>query len=174
MGVGCVLLREEVTLPHGGVAMGFLDQISRQISQGVDRAKFEAEKFQKTSRLQSEAQDLRQQIEQKLGELGQRAYDLQRAGQINSATLAELANTVDKLRATLLGKEEELKQAQSELFVEPTPPTPAPTPIQQVPISVEQTPPSVQPAVGSKLCGNCQFQMPTTAMFCPSCGSRVG
>ena len=154
--------------------MGFLDQISRQISQGVDRAKFEAEKFQKTSRLQSEAQDLRQQVEQKVGELGQRAYDLQRAGQINSATLAELVNTVDKLRSALLGKEEELKQAQAEIFVEPTMPTPTATPPQQVPISVEPTPPSAQPAVGSKICGSCQFQMPTSAMFCPNCGARVG
>ncbi len=154
--------------------MGFLDQISRQISQGVDRAKFEAEKFQKTTRLQSEAQDLRQQVEQKLGELGQRAYDLQRAGQINSATLAELVNTVDKLRAALLGKEEELKQTQAEVFVEPTTPTPTAAPPQQVPISVEQTHPSTQPAVGSKVCGSCQFQMPTSAMFCPNCGSRVG
>jgi hypothetical protein len=150
--------------------MGFLDQISKQITQGVDRAKFEAEKFQKTTRLQGEANELRRQIDTKLGELGQRAYELQRAGQINSASLAELANAIDQMRSSLVGKEEDLKQAQAEVFVEPPPVagTPPPT-AQQVPISYEPTP---QPAA-SKICGVCNFQMPGSAMFCPNCGTRV-
>jgi hypothetical protein len=150
--------------------MGFLDQISKQITQGVDRAKFEAEKFQKTTRLQGETNELRRQIDTKLGELGQRAYELQRAGQINSASLAELANAIDQMRSSLVGKEEELKQAQAEVFVEPPPvvETPPPT-AQQVPISYEPTP---QPAA-SKICGVCNFQMPASAMFCPNCGTRV-
>lgn len=50
--------------------MSFFDQISRQISQGVDRAKFEAEKFQRTTRLQGEANELRRQIDGKLAEFG--------------------------------------------------------------------------------------------------------
>jgi hypothetical protein len=150
--------------------MGFLDQISKQISQGVDRARFEAEKFQKTTRLQGEVNDFRRQLDGKLGELGQRAYELQRAGQINSATIAELANAVDQLRATLLAKEEELKSAQAEVFEEPPPAAAAPA-SQQVPISYEQ--PAPAPAPSSKVCGNCGFQMPSSAMFCPSCGTRV-
>jgi ABC-type transporter Mla MlaB component len=150
--------------------MGFLDQISKQISQGVDRAKFEADKFQKTTRLQGEANELRRQIDTKLSELGQRAYDLQRAGQISSASLAELANVIDQLRSSLVGTEEELKQAQAEVFVEP-PPAPEPSPMaQQVPISYEPTP---APAASHKICGVCNFQMPASAMFCPNCGTRV-
>lgn len=154
--------------------MGFLDNISKQIAQGVDRAKFEAEKFQKTTRLQGEVNEFRRQLDGKLGELGQRAYELQRAGQISSATLAELAHAVDQLRATLLAKEEELKSAQADVFVEPTPPPPAPSSMaQQVPISYEQqTAAPAQPAT-SKICGVCNFQMPGTAMFCPNCGTRV-
>lgn len=151
--------------------MGFLDQISKQITQGVDRAKFEAEKFQKTTRLQGEANELRRQIDTKLGELGQRAYELQRAGQINSASLAELASAIDQMRSSLVGKEEDLKQAQAEVFVEPPPVVEtAPPTAQQVPISYEPTP---QPAASSKICGVCNFQMPASAMFCPNCGTRV-
>jgi hypothetical protein len=159
--------------------MGFLDQISKQITQGVDRAKFEAEKFQKTTRLQGEVNEFRRQVDGKLGELGQRAYELLRAGQITSPTLAELAGAIDQLRGALLAKEEELKSAQAEIFVEP-PPAPMGTPsapmgqsgAQQVPISYEPpTPPPAAPAV--KACGVCGFQMPASAMFCPNCGTRV-
>ncbi len=154
--------------------MGFLDQISKQITQGVDRAKFEAEKFQKTTRLQGEVNDFRRQLDGKLGELGQRAYELQRAGQISSATLAELANAVDQLRSSLLAKEEELKSAQADIFEEPPPAAGGPPPAQQVPISYEQQAPAApQAAPSNKICGVCNFQMPGSAMFCPNCGTRV-
>ncbi len=148
--------------------MGLLDQLSKTISQVSDRARFEAEKFQKTTRLQAEINELRRQIDQKLVEIGQRAYDLQRAGQIHAPSLAELAAAIDHLRATLVTREEELKQAQNEVYVEPTAP-PSPAPVQSVPVS--EAPP---PAAGPKICPNCGFQMPSTAIFCPSCGTRVG
>lgn len=150
--------------------MGLLDQLSKTISQVGDRAKFEAEKFQKTTRLQGEINELRRQIDQKLMELGQRAYDLQRAGQIHAPTLAELAAALDQLRAVLVSREEELKQTQNEVYIEPTSATPPPAPtVQSVPIS--EAPPT---AAGPKTCPQCGFQMPATAIFCPSCGTRVG
>lgn len=158
--------------------MGFLDSLSKSITQGVDRAKFEAEKFQKTTRLQGEVNEFRRQIDAKLGDLGQKAYELQRAGQIQSATIAELAAAVDQLRSALVVKEEELKQAQAEIFEEP-PPAPGatpPAPAQQVPISYEAPAQPAQPPpapAATKACGVCGFVMPTTAMFCPSCGTRV-
>lgn len=148
--------------------MGLLDQISRTIAQSVDRARFEAEKFQRTTRLQSEVNELRRQIDAKLNELGQRAYELLRAGQIQSATLAELSAAADQLRSALVMKEEELKQAQAEVYVEPPAPAPRP-PSQSVPI--DYGPPPGAPA--TKQCGVCGFQMPATAMFCPNCGTRV-
>ncbi|OAN44341.1 hypothetical protein A6A03_17135 [Chloroflexus islandicus] len=148
--------------------MGLLDQLSKTISQVGDRAKFEAEKFQKTTRLQGEINELRRQIDQKLLELGQRAYDLQRAGQIHAPTLAELAAALDQLRAILVAREEELKQAQNEVYIEPTPVTPPAPTVQSVPIS--EAPPT---AAGPKTCPQCGFQMPATAIFCPSCGTRV-
>lgn len=157
--------------------MGFLDNLSKSITQGVDRAKFEAEKFQKTTRLQGEVNEFRRQIDAKLGELGQKAYELQRAGQIHSATLAELATAVDQLRSALVVKEEELKQSQAEVYEEPPPApgTPPPAQAQQVPISYEAPAQPVQPppAPSAKTCGVCGFSMPATAMFCPSCGTRV-
>jgi hypothetical protein len=149
--------------------MGFLDNLSKSISQGVDRAKFEADKFQKTTRLQNEVTELKRQMDVNRMEFGDRAIQLYRAGQIQSATLGEILKALDALQASVTLKEEELKMAQAEVFVEKTPP--AGVQSQQVPISTESP---AQMPTGTKACPNCQFQMPTAAMFCPNCGARLG
>jgi hypothetical protein len=155
--------------------MGFLDNLSKTISQGVDRAKFEADKFQKTTRLQNEINELKRQIDANRMEFGDRAIQLFRAGQIQSATLGEILKAMDALQGSITLKEEELKASQNEVFVEPTPA--AGMPAQNVPIvsepSTQARPQAAAPA-GMKFCPNCQFQMPTSAMFCPNCGARLG
>jgi hypothetical protein len=155
--------------------MGFLDNLSKTISQGVDRAKFEADKFQRTTRLQNEINELKRQIDANRMEFGDRAIQLFRAGQIQSATLGEILKAMDALQGNITLKEEELKTAQSEVFVEPTPA--AGVQAQNIPISNESPtqarPQSAAPA-GMKFCPNCQFQMPASAMFCPNCGARLG
>ena len=153
--------------------MGFLDNIGKSISQGVDRAKFEAEKFQRTTKLQSEVGELRRQLDTNRLEFADRAIQLFRAGQIQSATLGELLKAIEALQASITLKEDELKAAQSEIFVEK--PVTASPPAQSVPISTEP-PQSFRPQApaGTKICPNCQFQMPSSAMFCPNCGTRLG
>ena len=155
--------------------MGFLDNLSKSISQGVDRAKFEAEKFQKTTRIQGEIGELRKQIDGKRAELGDRAFELYKAGQIQSPTLGDMVKALEALRAGITLKEEELKIAQAEVFVEPTPTAGTPTP---PPSSAPRpsAPPATpgQPVAVTKSCPNCQFQMPAAAVFCPNCGARQG
>ncbi|GAB4190423.1 MAG: zinc ribbon domain-containing protein [Roseiflexaceae bacterium] len=166
--------------------MGFLDNISKTLSQGLDRAKFEADKLQRVMRLQGELGEIQKQIDARRMECGDRAMDLYRAGQINSPTIGDLVASLDALRASLILKEEELKRAQGENFIEPSPSVPSASYTQQVPISVETPrpaapPPSAPPAAAptatpgatAKSCPNCQFQMPATAIFCPNCGTRV-
>jgi hypothetical protein len=156
--------------------MGFLDNISKSISQGVDRAKFEADKFQKTARLQSELNELKQRIDANRMDFGDRAIQLYRAGQIQSPSLGELIKAIDSLQASVTLKEEELKAAQAEVFIEKAPPA-APA-AQHVPITSEpplaRPPAPGQAPAGMKICPNCQFQMPGSAMFCPNCGTRLG
>lgn len=174
--------------------MSFFDNITRSISQGVDRAKFEAEKFQRTTRIQGELNEIKKDHENKLKEIGERAYELYRAGQIGAASITALSSELEQLKNLMVQKEEELKTAQNEVFVESTPaakPQPGP---QSVPIQTENSAPSytppasytpppspvtpaspASPAVGiEKTCPNCSFQMPQTALFCPNCGNRVG
>src|SRR5262245_35784767 len=136
--------------------MGFLDNLTKSISQGVDRAKFEAEKFQRTTRLQGEINDLQRQIDSQRAELGDRAFELYKAGQIQSPTLADLVKGLEALRSSVTLKEEELKAAQAVAFVEPAPAPSAPPP------PAAATPPPAatgQPVAVTKNCPNCQFQM---------------
>jgi hypothetical protein len=151
--------------------MGFLDQVSKQLSNAGARAKFEAEKLQRTLRLQGEITELKSQADLKIAELGARAYDLQRAGQINAPSLAELVTAVDGMRNALLAREEELKAANAEQYFEPGMPTTPPP--QSVPITTAP-PAAAAPQAEVKYCTSCNFAMPAGAVFCPNCGTKNG
>jgi hypothetical protein len=174
--------------------MSFLDNISKKIAEGVDRAKFEAEKLQRTVALQNELGELRRQLDGKRLEFGDRALDLYKAGKIQSPTLGELLRLMEAIQVSITLKEEELKIAQGVGYTEP-PAGASPPPAQSVPVSVEpprqappsysSPPPSYTPppptpqarpgsAPGTKICPTCSFQMPSTAVFCPNCGLRLG
>ena len=169
--------------------MGFLDNLGKQLSQGIDRAKYEAEKLAKVTRIQGEMADQRRQLDAKRLELADRAYELYKAGQVQSATISALARELDNLRAAVTLKEDELKAAQTEGYVEPLPTT-SYSASQDVPVSVEPATPYTTPAssvpytppvqpsagvgAGKKACPTCGFVMPSSAMFCPNCGARLG
>ncbi len=184
--------------------MSILDQITRSANQMVDRARFEAEKFQRTTRLQAEIADLRLDVDRKLAELGQRTYELYRAGQISSATVATLVQAIDQIRISMTQKEEELSAVQASEYVDPTAPAPtggawsvpiedappaqaapppyAPPPTQAAP--PPYAPPPAQaapppyapppPQAATKTCGACGYTMAARAIYCPNCGFRVG
>lgn len=60
--------------------MGLFDNLSKTISQVGDRAKFEADKFQRTTKLQGEINDLKRQSDTNRLEFGDRAMQLCRSG----------------------------------------------------------------------------------------------
>lgn len=170
--------------------MSFLDHLGKSIAQSVDRAKFEADKFQKTSRVQGEIQRLQRELDNQFIELGQRAYDLQRAGQIHAPTVATMSSTVDRIRADIIKLEEQLKAMQAENYeAVPASLPPAqsipithipsgqenlPPPLMQTPVP-QQSSPTIPPTMsGKKNCPACGFQMPLHAVFCPNCGFRIG
>lgn len=154
--------------------MGFLDNISKTFTQGIDRAKFEAEKLARIARVQGELAELRRQMDAKRMELADRAYELYKAGQIQSSTIAALAKDIDGMRSGVTLKEDELKSAQSENYVEPVSPVNPTSTAQDVPISVEPTQTVYTSAApDKKACPTCGFVMPNSAMFCPNCGTRV-
>jgi hypothetical protein len=117
--------------------MRFLDQFGKAANNVIDRARFEAEKFQKTSRIQGELGEIKQRLDAKWIEMGQRAYDLYHTGTMQTASFADLIQEVDRLRVEMTKKEDELRIAQAENYIEPEVP-----PDQQArTVPVEQGPP---------------------------------
>ncbi len=156
--------------------MDILGNLNKTLSQGIDRARFEAERLQKTLRLQGEISELKRQIDAKRQELGDRAFDLYKAGQIQSPTLGTLVQSMDALRSQITLKEEELKHAQAEEYVEPPQPSagaqPGPASNTSAPFPNQASTAQATPS-DTKACLNCQFVMPRNARFCPQCGARM-
>jgi ElaB/YqjD/DUF883 family membrane-anchored ribosome-binding protein len=182
--------------------MRFFDQFSRAASQAADaaaqaveRARFEAEKFHKTSRIQGELDTLKEQLDETLQALGQRTYDLYRAGEIRRESVTDLVQTIERLHIEVTRKEDELRIAQAEAYVENDPAASGP---QSVPVDEDEQPhstphfrgqqpaqsapptqqpaqsaPPAQQAAQKKTCPACSFEMPGHAVFCPNCGMRV-
>lgn len=119
--------------------MGFLDSLSKTLSSGVDRAKFEADKFQRTSRISGEVNNIKSQIDTNVRQLGERALELYQQGAISAPEIASLAQIIAQLRDQQTQRERELNDAQNETFevwqtTQPQQPT-AGGSSQQVPIS---------------------------------------
>ena len=152
--------------------MSFFNSLGKKLNEGVDRAKFEAERLQRIVLLQGEVGDMRRQVDAKRLEFGDRALDLYRAGKIQSPTLGEIMRAIEQLQASVTLKEEELKEAQATAYVEPAHSVPAPSAAaQSVPIDIEA---NTSPAALTIFCPSCGYEMPATAKFCPSCGARIG
>lgn len=157
--------------------MGFIDDISKAVSHSIDRAKFEADKFQKVARVQGELNDLKRKLDTQLIELGNRAYELYRAGKITSPSVAELVHTIDDIRSGLVIKEDELKTAQADTYIEPPSAVSPDQPAQSIPIESDTKTDIPQQTIrlpNKKTCPVCKFEMPGHAVFCPNCGYRVG
>ncbi len=96
--------------------MGFLDSLSKTLSSGVDRAKFEADKFQRTSRVSGEINNIKSQIDTNIRQLGERALELYQQGSITAPEIASLAQIIAQLRDQQTQKEAELNAANAETF----------------------------------------------------------
>ena len=159
--------------------MGFLDNLKGSLSQGADRVKFEAEKLQKTNRIRSEIGDLQTQIATNFGMLGQRAYELQKQGQINVAEIGSLTQMIDDLQTRLQSLSQELEQAQVEQFQPQPQPMQQPSyPAQSVPIDQQPqypapVPSAPPPATAGGACPSCGTALSPDSAFCPNCGTRV-
>ena len=86
------------------------------MSSGVDRAKYEADKFQRTSRVSGEINNIKSQIDTNVRQLGERALELYESGAITAPEVASLAQIIAQLREQLNGKDAELQVAQNETF----------------------------------------------------------
>ena len=122
--------------------MRFLDNLGKSLSTGVDRAKFEADKFQRTSKINGEINNFKAQIDTNMRQLGERALELYQQGTLQAPEIASLAQVIAGLRDQQQAKERELEQVSTETFEQyqasqPAPGTPPVGSGQNVPISRE-------------------------------------
>lgn len=109
--------------------MRFLDNLSKSLSSGVDRAKYEADKFQRTTKINGEIANFKSQIDTNMRQLGERALELYQQGTLQAPEIASLAQIIAQLRSQLQTKEQELEGSNSETYeqyqatVATTPPT---------------------------------------------------
>lgn len=121
--------------------MGFLDNLSKSLSSGTERVKFEADKFQRTSKISGDISNLNSQIETNTRQLGERALELYQQGTITAPEVASLAQIIGQLREQRTAKEQELTDAQNAQF-EGQPPAAATPSGRQVPIMAEAVDPA--------------------------------
>ncbi|GIV96512.1 MAG: zinc ribbon domain-containing protein [Herpetosiphonaceae bacterium] len=143
--------------------MGFLDNLGKTISQGVDRAKFEAEKLQRTNRIKGEINDLQQQIETNLRQLGERAMELHRQGSLQAPEIGSLVQMIEQLQTQIAAKQSELTAVQNETFE------------QQAGARGQQAESQhqAQPGASTISCPTCGTALPAGAAFCGNCGARI-
>ncbi len=96
--------------------MGLLDTLSDRLSSGVDRVRFEADKFQRTSRISGEISNMKSQIDTNMRQLGERAFSLHQQGKLQAPEVASLTQVITQLQAQQADKERELGEAQSDTF----------------------------------------------------------
>lgn len=96
--------------------MSFLDTISKTLTTGVDRARFEAEKFQRTSRISGEISNVKSQVDTNMRQLGERAFELHRQGKLQAPEVASLTQVITQLQSQQSDKERELGEAQNDTF----------------------------------------------------------
>lgn len=135
--------------------MGFLDSLSKTLSTGVDRAKFEADKFQRTSRVNGEINNIKSQIDTNIRQLGERALELYQQGAITAPEIASLAQIIAQLRDQQNQKEDELNTANAETFEtwQATQPQAGSASAQNVPLSSDPGSPYTPP-MGSSSSSN--------------------
>jgi hypothetical protein len=140
--------------------MGFLDTLSKTLSTGVDRAKFEAEKFQRTSRISGDISNVKSQMDTNMRQLGERAFELHQQGRLDAPEIASLTQIVTQLREQQAEKERELGEVQSETFEAWLARQPQPTPEteqQGAPYSDQHTSYGTQTDTSSTVSGGSTF-----------------
>ena len=122
------------------------------LQRGAKRASFEADKLQRTLKVQNTISNLRTQIRGKVTHLGETALRLYRQGALVEDELKAIGQAIEALEAQAAEKETELARIKAETFPE------------------EESPMAGQPGMASQVCPNCGQTLPAGMRFCIHCG----
>jgi DNA repair exonuclease SbcCD ATPase subunit len=127
------------------------------LKRSANRAAFEADKLQRTVKIQNAIGRLRTQICSETLKLGQTALRLYREAGLAEAELQDIAQAIETLEEQIAAREAELAQIKAE-----NPPEP-----------VEKTPLKQQPAGEGQFCPQCGQALPLEMRFCVRCGCKL-
>jgi hypothetical protein len=130
--------------------------VQKFFQQGAKRASFEADKLQRTLKVQNTIGNLRSQIRKETMHLGETALRLYREGTLTEEELKVIAEAIESLEAQVAEKETELAQIKAETFPEPK----------------EEPRATGQPG-GRQICPNCGQKLPDGMRFCTHCGTPL-
>lgn len=139
-----------------------------RLKQTANEAKFKVDQQLRVQRVQNEINEINQQMHGVSDKIASVVIDLYRRGALNVPELNELCAQVDGLRSQVAQKEAQIAAIKAEQFQAAAPPPPLQA---YAPPPQAYTPPA--PAA-TKECPNCHAVLPATAVFCTSCGTKVG
>jgi hypothetical protein len=139
-----------------------------RMKQAASEAKFKADQLLRVQRVQNEIGGINQQMRSVSDKIASVVLDLYQRGALPVPELGELCAQVDGLRAQVAQKEAQVAAIKAEQFQAAAPPPPPP------PQTYAPPPPPAPAPVATKECPNCHAALPVTAVFCTSCGTKVG
>jgi RNA polymerase subunit RPABC4/transcription elongation factor Spt4 len=119
---------------------------------GASRAQLEADKLLRINRVQSQINALKQQTQQRTVQLGEKALELYRVGQLTEHDLVTSCESIVALEKEIAVKETQIEAIKRE--------------------SLPEEEAVVSSAYGH-LCPQCKISLPEEAVFCPNCGSKT-
>ncbi|MBN1582237.1 MAG: zinc-ribbon domain-containing protein [Anaerolineae bacterium] len=131
--------------------------IQRFFQESTQRARFEADKLQRTLKVQNAISGLRSQANSQVGHLGQEALRLHRERGLAEAELTAISEAIEHLEAQIVTQEAELAQIKGETFEAVLP----------------ATPPAPQPKPEGNVCAHCGQALPAGMRFCIKCGQPL-
>lgn len=151
--VFCFMAGGSENTSHGLKVGGM--SVQRLFKQGAERARFEADRLQRTLKVQSEIGNLRTQVRRAVIKLGETALHLYRQDALIEEELNAVAQSIEALEAQIAEAETKLAQIKAE------------TPPEREEAVVEQS------KAGERICSNCRQIVPAEVRFCIHCGSPL-
>ncbi|SRR6266566_6068276 len=152
----------------------FLESAKSMVSAAVSRTSWEAQKQLRVRSKQSEIDQLLEQRQQLLDELGQIAMKLYQQGKLSDQQLSRLCAGIQELDHDVQNREVQLQEIKSEVypasqFAPASPPDYTPPAASSSPSAPQTAKAGAQP----QLCPTCGSTVRPNALYCRTCGAKL-
>ena len=155
---------------------GFLDRVSRAVTDAVDRGKREVDEFVRIQKINGEVGEIEKQIngfkaqiQAVKVQIGEKAVEMMRAGTLENADLQAWMDQIAGIEQQIAEQETVIAEKRTEIEK-----IKAEAEAQKAAAAAQPAPPApADPAVGGS-CVQCGAPLAEGAAFCAQCGSKQG